>query len=309
MTSRRGHDPDPIEHMLEGSREGDEEWETAVKEEQRKEMWGNEEEIENIYTSQKLKRWWDVAWMKTQQECWGKEPLNSLRAYAVRIRPNSSLGVTGLTNPNYTSSPWHRGLPALPLYTLNLLNLTRFPLISHHLTLSPDESQAKRWRCVNCQDVLGPKDKEREKKKQHLKKCVQTRTLVRKPFCARQRQAINIHNTGIRWWQSSSGWNCRFSAANRWMGRANYAPTFLISPASSWPYKALYYKSTLHTHIYKCVRLHMRLFCILLWYLHTISCLRPKTLPEQPLNKNGWINRWCCQADALENTLAGWQHY
>lgn len=97
----------------------------------------NEEEIKNIHTSQKLKRWWYPTWMKTQQDCWGKEPLNSLRAYAARIRPNSSLGVTGLTNPNHTLSPRDPGLPALPLYTLNLLNLTRFPLISHHLTLSP----------------------------------------------------------------------------------------------------------------------------------------------------------------------------
>lgn len=121
----------------------------------------NEEEIKNIHTSQKPKRWWYAAWMKTQQECWGKEALNSLRAYTARIRPSNSLGVTGLTNPSHTSSPRDPGLPALPLRTLNLLNLTRLPLISRHLTLSPRWISGQAMKICQLSGWPGPYHKEK----------------------------------------------------------------------------------------------------------------------------------------------------
>lgn len=208
--------------MLEGTRERDGQY--KVKKKVWVEVWGrcswekqlwkkskgnkcgeNEEEIKNVHTTQKPKRWRYAAWMKTQQECWGKWALNSLRAYAARIRPSNLLGVTGLTNPSHTSSPRDPGLPALPLHTLNLLNLTRFPLISRHLTLSPtmnprpsdeDFSVRMAWTLAERKDLLLPPRKR--------KKCVRTRTPVRKPLCARRRRAINIRNAGICWWQRSN---------------------------------------------------------------------------------------------------------
>ena len=40
-----------------------------------------------------------------EEEKRGKEAVNSLRAYAAGIRPSSTLGETGLTNPSHSSSP------------------------------------------------------------------------------------------------------------------------------------------------------------------------------------------------------------
>lgn len=56
--------------------------------------------------------------------------MNSLWAYAAGIRPSSTPGEAGLTNPSHSSSPeiWatHRDYTHTLLHTLNLLNLTRF---------------------------------------------------------------------------------------------------------------------------------------------------------------------------------------
>lgn len=74
----------------------------------------------------------------------GKEAVESLRAYAAGIRPNGTLGEAGLTNPSHSSSPgiWtaHSTLHSTHTLTLNLLDLTRFQVISRHFTLAPDTS-------------------------------------------------------------------------------------------------------------------------------------------------------------------------
>lgn len=74
----------------------------------------------------------------------GKEAVDSLRAYAAGITPNGTLGEAGLTNPSHSSSPgiWTARSILLSTHTLtlNLLNLTRFQVISRHFTLAPNAS-------------------------------------------------------------------------------------------------------------------------------------------------------------------------
>lgn len=81
---------------------------------------------------------------KTGGEWGGKDAVGSLRAYAAGIRPNGTLGEAGLTNPSRSSSPgiWtaHSTLLSTHTLTLNLLNLTRFQVISRHFTLAPNAS-------------------------------------------------------------------------------------------------------------------------------------------------------------------------
>lgn len=96
----------------------------------------------------------------TGGEWGGKEAVDSLRAYAAGIRPNGTLGEAGLTNPSHGSSPgiWtaHSTLHSTHTLALNLLNLTRFQVISRHFTLAPNASPTS-LRCRSGLSLLGLK--------------------------------------------------------------------------------------------------------------------------------------------------------
>lgn len=302
--------------MLEGSGEGDGDCEVKKKVwfgvcgrcSREKQLWRkskgnkcgeNEEEIKNIHTTRKPKRWWYAAWMKTQQECWGKEALNSLRAYAARIRPSSSLGVTGLTNPSHTSSPRDPGLPALPLRTLNLLNLTRFPLISRQLTLSPRWISGQVMKICQLSGWPGPQHKEKrhkKTKKKHLKKCVRTRTPVRKPLCARRRRAINIRHSGIRWWQSSSAGKLQVRCLKQVDGKSQLCHTHSwLAPPCLALLRHCIKNSLSYIHLWDC------LFCA------PFTASSQKHLLSKLLMKRAESTAGV--ANVFENMLAGWRQY
>ena len=61
------------------------------------------------------------------------------------IRPSSTPGETGLTNPSHAAFPRDLDLTLRAALRLNLLNLTRFQVISLHFTLTPNAS----WRSDN----------------------------------------------------------------------------------------------------------------------------------------------------------------
>lgn len=121
--------------------------------------------------------------------------------------------------------------------------------------------------------------KETKKKKKHLKKCVRTRTPVRKPLCARRRRAINIRHSGIRWWQSSSAGKLQVRCLKQVDGKSQ------LCHWHSWlapPCLAL---------LRHCIKNSL----LWLFILRSFYSLQPKTPPEQALNEKGWINRRCCQ--------------